>query len=332
MKTIHVMQLQGSKNDVAEEIIQNHFAEFRNSHLRNCELIFTDGSKKDHMSGYAYFHQKDSTNQCRRKYRTNRAVSIFVAEALAIYESLVHIADHPEVREICVISDSLSVIQAVNNTKNSFKQHYTIGMIWDLIELLSDSGIVISLMWVPSHVGINGNEIADKLAQEALFDPDESHDVARHFSETSTEKMRKIREKWQTQWNSSDKGRFCFSILPKISSEAWYKRSPLDRQKIVFWNRIISNHTRCKKSLNRFEITNSALCPCGENYQSVDHIIFECPETIEQTMIDKLKSLGYHPPWIIRDIVASELSKNERPAMSLIGNRMAKNFIEKNMI
>jgi hypothetical protein len=74
------------------------------------------------------------------------------------------------------------------------------------------------------------------------------------------------------------------------------------------------------------------MCACHNNYQSVDHLIFECPETSNQEMLKKLRELGYHPPWHIHDIIRNEIRKNDKPAMKLIGETMTKKLLDENMI
>ena len=77
------------------------------------------------------------------------------------------------------------------------------------------------------------------------------------------------------QWNSSDKGRFCFSIIPKTNNVPWY---------------------------------HDPKCQCGK-FHTVDHILFEWHQTRKQSVINKLKTIGYHKPLYIRDIVGVELRK-----------------------
>ena len=65
--------------------------------------------------------------------------------------------------EVIIFSDSLSVLQSVNNSKidNS--------VIQDLILRLHNMSHKQNIFcWLPSHVGIRGNEKADKAAKSAL--------------------------------------------------------------------------------------------------------------------------------------------------------------------
>lgn len=64
----------------------------------------------------------------------------------------------------------------------------------------------IYIMWVPSHTGIVGNEIADVMAKEAIKDPVQL-DIP-----TSTEDIKKViknklRAKWNNMWREVDDSR-----------------------------------------------------------------------------------------------------------------------------
>jgi hypothetical protein len=155
---------------------------------------------------------------------------------------------------------------------------------------------------------IMGNEMANKLAKEAHTSAEEFLNVSWHFSELSEKYNRTIvDQKWQSDWSESEKGRFCHSIIPSVIRKPWYHNSKFSRQKITFWNRIISNHTRSAQSLSRFNIVDNPMC---EKLSMVDHMIFECEVTSDSELKAELKSMGIGPPWCIRDIVASKIYKN----------------------
>ena len=124
-------------------------------------------------------------------------------------------------------------------------------------------------------------------------------------------------EKWQHQWSLSDKGRYCYSILPNVKTIPWYQNTPFSRKNIVFWNRIIANHNTSYASLNRFNIVNNPLCICG-NYDTIDHIFFECSNTIDTVLNDKLLKMGHIKPLNIRNIIAKEIEDNRYDGMLLL--------------
>jgi hypothetical protein len=161
----------------------------------------------------------------------------------------------------------------------------------------------------------------------AIEHPNEDHDLVLHFSEVPAARKAARSEKWQMQWDNSDKGRLCHSILPEVREKPWYKLTNFDRQSIVFWNRIIANHTRCKRSLHRFGIVESPTCSCERSYETVNHLVFDCCLTSDDDMKQNLREIGFHPPWNIRDIIVLEINEPVKPAMKIISEAMAKKLI-----
>ena len=90
--------------------------------------------------------------------------SIFTAEAKAKDLALDFINECKLKDKFIIFSDSMSVLQALNHTSSKnpqiqklFIKHHTISELKTII-----------YCWVPSHVGIYGNEKVDKNAKESL--------------------------------------------------------------------------------------------------------------------------------------------------------------------
>jgi ribonuclease HI len=94
-------------------------------------------------------------------FKPPHETSIFSAESQAIQNAISHAMTLVS-EEILIISDSLSALLALKNPypKNEIIQ--------SIQEKLSNSGKKIEFLWVPSHIGISGNELADKAANEAI--------------------------------------------------------------------------------------------------------------------------------------------------------------------
>ena len=89
-------------------------------------------------------------------------------------------------RRIALFSDSLSAIQLINNIYNNNKDNSKlINSIRQLINLLSNE---IIFVWIPGHVGVEGNEKADHLAKQMLScrssDPDIPWEIGDKFQLT----------------------------------------------------------------------------------------------------------------------------------------------------
>ena len=90
--------------------------------------------------------------------------SVFTAEAKAIDLALDCVNNCTYTNKVAIFSDSLSVLQALNHTSsnNSQIQH----LLLKHHEISSSKSIIYC--WIPSHIGIYGNEKVDKSAKESL--------------------------------------------------------------------------------------------------------------------------------------------------------------------
>jgi len=81
--------------------------------------------------------------------------------------SLLILSDVPNVKKFAVFSDSLSSLLAINN--RHLETGYVQKFITDYSQLSNSGKIIISgLIWIPSHIRIRGNELADEAAKSAL--------------------------------------------------------------------------------------------------------------------------------------------------------------------
>jgi hypothetical protein len=79
--------------------------------------------------------------------------------------------------------------------------------------LIAEKGSSLQLMWVPAHVGIKGNETADKAAKEAL-----NQEVDKTYKGVKSDWSKWVKRKgWQVrqnEWNSS--GNPMATVKPNI--------------------------------------------------------------------------------------------------------------------
>lgn len=128
IKDIRKLNIEGKKEDNSSELIVQKFLELKQN-FQDDELIYCDGSKQEHRTAFGMYHEKGNQTRCQQKVRfSDNNVSIFIAEAMAILTALRHIRDnHEDKRKMCVVTDSLSVLQVIQNAKNNCKRHFIIG-------------------------------------------------------------------------------------------------------------------------------------------------------------------------------------------------------------
>ncbi|GFO00338.1 RNAse h family protein [Plakobranchus ocellatus] len=127
--------------------------------------VFTDGSKlEEKVAAAAYFPERPDYSKATR---LRDGASVFRAELEGIAIGLTEIKKKQltKYHKNCVIySDSLSALQAIQSKNFKVKD---IRRLFNSIRKFPPY-VHISFVWIPTHVGIQGNENVYKLAKAAL--------------------------------------------------------------------------------------------------------------------------------------------------------------------
>ena len=130
------------------------------SRYPNSSCLYTDGSRSDTGVGCAVVSGSCILAQCSLPSH----FSIFSAELYAIKTAAESVKQHTD--NYLILSNSLSSLSALLelNSSSSTKRHPLVCQIGALV-MASTSHIVF--VWIPSHVGIPENDLADAAAKEA---------------------------------------------------------------------------------------------------------------------------------------------------------------------
>ena len=145
------------KSEVQSHIFENELLEIKLKYKHRLSIC-TDGSKQDEKVACAVISPNFTDN-----IRLPDKSSIFTAEAKAIDIVLYHIRDQSE-KQFIIYSDSLSVLKSLKHLQN---WNPLIQQILKKYYYLSVSKEII-FCWLPSHISIRGNELADLEAKSAL--------------------------------------------------------------------------------------------------------------------------------------------------------------------
>ena len=121
-------------------------------------LTFTDGSKTDEGVGCAFVSCRDT-----RSFSLPEHSSVFSSELIAISKALCFIEVGDEILHL-ILSDSLSSLLAL---RTFYPCNPLVQDILSRLTSLDRAGKIVRFCWVPSHVGIAGNEFADAAARRA---------------------------------------------------------------------------------------------------------------------------------------------------------------------
>lgn len=236
----------------------------RASNLLEYEFIYTDGSKSQHGVGSAaVYGARIATLSLPAE------ASILTAELHAIRLGLAMISESTK-KNFVIFTDSLSSVECLS--KGSLVNHFT-WRICEQIHNLQITGKSVVLSWIPSHVGISGNERADVAAKRAAGRPSEFAHLPYRDLDSSIRK--RTMNLWAHQWDSET--RYLKDIKPIPGS--WDIPNNLTRRERVVVNRLRLGHTRLTHGfLFEDEFGQRPICRwCNNALLTVQHLLLSCP-------------------------------------------------------
>ena len=258
-----------NKSETNPEEFLQYFREHK--HIADIEM-YTDGSKDVNGvgAGFGSFDNMRHNRFFRRKL--NSLSSVFTAELYAIKSALLLARLHQN-RSIVIYSDSRSALQAIQKLEST---NNLVQEIITLIKSLAEQQTIILLCWIPSHVGIEGNELADKAAKDAI-----QGDVVNRNEASDTDVIahikHKLRLKWEDRWDRIEDNRKLRAIQPTLE-RCKFKLTRRDQVKIT---RLRIGHTRLTHGslLIGQGLPECIECTWDEEdpqFLTVKHILMEC--------------------------------------------------------
>ncbi|KAF8829680.1 hypothetical protein HHX47_DHR2000357, partial [Lentinula edodes] len=176
-------------------------------------------------------------------------------------------------------TDSASSVDAIFDTSPKPGQIYCSNFYRKIVDFLdSDPSHTVEVAWVPSHVGIHGNERADFLAKEGT---EQKNEAVWNRSLSNARRMNKVRaeREWKKLWEVRPvQGRFAISnqIPPSLKPTARLKDTPRE-----LFGRLMqcrTGHAYTGEYYSQFVPNENVNCPCGEELQTREHILRACPK------------------------------------------------------
>ena len=217
-----------SKSETPSHIFIQKFNEIKDEHSY-CTTIYTDGSKDNNRVGCAAI-----VNNLTIKERLPSNASIFTSEIRAIDLAL-DVVSESEDDYFIIFSDSLSVLLSLHNMK---VDNPLILKLLEKLHHLSCAHKTIYLCWIPSHIGIRGNEAVDMAAKESLNLDITASQVP--YTDLKCHINHFISNKWQERWSSCPDNKL-FKIKPTLGE--WPPGFRNSRKEEVVLSRLRIGHT-----------------------------------------------------------------------------------------
>ncbi|HYT40901.1 MAG TPA: ribonuclease H family protein, partial [Methylomirabilota bacterium] len=207
--------------------------------------------------------------------RLPNITSVTSAELVAILLALQFLPVLSSGQKITVCSDSKAALFSIQNHLSRHSSHPNIiSLILQKVHNLFVRGVSVSLQWIPAHVGIAGNELADSLAKSALNHPSIDLHIPTSLGEIKSIISNHIQESWSQQLLDLDLPYNALNYFLDHPSPAISNKLP--RQISTTIHRIRMNSAKTRSTLSKWKKQPTPLCAVCLKYESISHVILGC--------------------------------------------------------
>ena len=254
------------------EVIIPERSEWLSGNLENQAIVFyTDGSRKEGKVGIGV-----TGPGIRLSKALGSTPFIFQAEIHAIELCVDKCLKRGDLRgkHIHIASDSQAALKALKSSTMTSK------LVYDCLNLIKQlaTRCTVTLVWVPGHMGIEGNEIADELAKKGsegqFIGPEPYCGYGLSNFKMSLKTWENQRKKDHLQGLSANSHS---RHLIDYSEKRTYEFLQLNKNELSALTSLLTGHCGLKAHLFRIGKTQDALCRlCMEEDETPIHVLTEC--------------------------------------------------------
>lgn len=235
---------------------------------------FTDGSRRDGRSGAGVFCEE---SEVELYFPLGEYASVFQAEVFAILKCVEHRLKSPgPITATTICSDSQAALKALSAVRIDS------GLVLECrkaIQTLTNKSVV-SLMWVPGHSNIRGNDKADKLAAQGS----ESDPVGPEPIIPAPPDLLKgpidnwLLSKARLSWSSSRGQVQAKQLIEGFSNRTQKSLLGLKKNQLREIVGVLTGHWLNNSYMKRIGLRDDPDCDfCGESEDNSVHFLCECP-------------------------------------------------------
>jgi ribonuclease HI len=188
--------------------------------------------------------------------------------------------------KLLIYTDNQAAIRSSAKPKGK-SGAYLLSDIAQRTQQLSSLGLPIEIRWIPAHVGIQGNEDADKAAKEATgwreigqAGPvaEQPQKLYRLRSTLKTWAHKEANKPWHTNWASDTRGRTSFRCTPRPTKRTLQLHEGLSKRHSAILVQMRTEKIGLKDFLFNRRVPDATdnKCSCREGRQTVLHILLRC--------------------------------------------------------
>lgn len=232
---------------------------------------YTDGSKTDKGSGAGVFGPRTKYFESLGKY-----TSVFQAEIHAIDRCAQMILNRNYLKQdIAIFTDSQSAIMALSSYAISSK------IVRDCLGKLNEVGKKnkVTLLWVPGHTGVEGNEEANTLAKKGsgspFIGPEPFCGIGKN---TYIAELKKMEDDLRARlWDDLPGLRHSKIFLGNFNPKNSKALVNLSKTKLRILTGFMTGHCHLREHRRKLLLERSSECRfCGEEEETPEHLLTVC--------------------------------------------------------
>ena len=259
---VNLAMVEYPKNTTTSGIYRQVLASILEEHSSELQ-IYTDGSKSEGGVGSAVV--------CEGRISASSLPSCATILSAELYAITIAVNQAKNSNKDCVIlSDSYSALMCLQDRDN---ENPTVKHIQYECHNLKQRNKRLVFYWIPSHMGIYGNEMADQAAKLASTRPHEYIPV--FYKDWHPILTSKVNEWWNQRWREKRQKLY----FVKESAGQWRIPGRINRAQEVIINRLRCGHTRLTHGYlmdNEVHDVPSICSFCNNAILTVRHIFVDC--------------------------------------------------------
>ncbi len=177
--------------------------------------------------------------------------------------------------------------------------HNNFSLICNIRELLSiclNRAVFIIPHWVPGHVGIEGNEIADRMAKQAAINAAHPIPLCQQVTKKhsfTTIKLKAL-DRWQRRYNLSSEARLLHEVMPMVGNRKFWGEA--NTTAFSIFNQILSGHSNLNAHKYARRESENSKCPHCDLPETTEHFILHCSKysLARSTLVNNIESSLFH--------------------------------------
>lgn len=237
--------------------------------------IYTDGSKNENSTS-AGLWIPDFQHEENWKLDHGPARTIMGAELFAIEKGMTWLLIHQEIlntHHAVFLTDSRSSIEAINNYNPKYQSSLISKIKRKAQDLKTDSNIEVTIQYIPAHVGVEHNKVADRVAKDG-YQLQDTTPTDLDYSEVKIILKSAQSKRWQLRYDIIKHDLHIGPIKPTI--EKWPWTAIKTRQIETAMSKLRLGHVGLNEHLNRFNMADSPLCETCRANEDVTHFLLNC--------------------------------------------------------